>query len=434
MYTVVPPLLKLKTRQAEPGLRCLRLAFFSVLLLVLLLGMLRQSSITLSAQASETYIVQPGDTLAEIATRLGVDLDTLAAANNIADVNLIDVGQVLVIPGRQQTLSVAISHPGDTIEQIAARWNLSPTQLAALNSLDSATRLFPGQALYLPPTAQTNNNPRFGSVTALEYSSQVLQGRTGWLMAESSRLLDLTATWNNQNLPLAQETLSAGNVRYTAYLPVPALQPAGPLSLTLQYTARSGVPLSRTLPIVVRSGNYSSQEINLPPDRGALLEAELVQAELARVVEVWSKVDTPRLWNDVFVRPIDEAYATTSPYGTRRSYDGGPYDNYHAGQDFGAPPGITVTVPATGIVALAEPLTVRGNAVIIDHGQGVFTGYWHLSEMFVQTGQPVLPGDALGLVGNTGLSTGAHLHWELRIYGLAVDPMQFLEEARLFGP
>jgi murein DD-endopeptidase MepM/ murein hydrolase activator NlpD len=66
--------------------------------------------------------------------------------------------------------------------------------------------------------------------------------------------------------------------------------------------------------------------------------------------------------------------------------------------------------------------------VIIDHGRGLFTGYWHLSEMVVEVGQQVDTGDLLGLVGNTGLSTGAHLHWELRIYGIAVDPMQFIDE------
>jgi murein DD-endopeptidase MepM/ murein hydrolase activator NlpD len=71
-------------------------------------------------------------------------------------------------------------------------------------------------------------------------------------------------------------------------------------------------------------------------------------------------------------------------------------------------------------------LQVRGNVVVIDHGRGIFTGYWHLSEIKVVTGQQVNVGDVVGLVGTTGLSTGTHLHWELRIYGIAVDPMQFL--------
>ncbi|MCB0241403.1 MAG: M23 family metallopeptidase, partial [Anaerolineae bacterium] len=79
---------------------------------------------------------------------------------------------------------------------------------------------------------------------------------------------------------------------------------------------------------------------------------------------------------------------------------------YHTGQDFAAPEGVPVLAPASGTVVLAEPLDVRGNAVVIDHGAGVFTGYWHLSQIDVQAGQQVKPGDQLGLVGTTGLSTG----------------------------
>ena len=74
-------------------------------------------------------------------------------------------------------------------------------------------------------------------------------------------------------------------------------------------------------------------------------------------------------------------------------------------------------------------MAIRGNAVIIDHGRGVLTGYWHLSELHVVEGEEVSAGDSIGLVGTTGRSTGAHLHWELQIDGVAVDPMQFLADA-----
>src|SRR5690606_17386730 len=121
--------------------------------------------------------------------------------------------------------------------------------------------------------------------------------------------------------------------------------------------------------------------------------------------------------------PVSSQYVTTSPFGTRRSYNSGPVASYHEGQDFAVPEGVPVLAPGNGTVALAEALNVRGNAVILDHGQGVFTGYWHLSELLVAPGQEVALGDVVGISGNTGLSTGAHLHWELRVYGVAVDPM-----------
>jgi murein DD-endopeptidase MepM/ murein hydrolase activator NlpD len=79
-------------------------------------------------------------------------------------------------------------------------------------------------------------------------------------------------------------------------------------------------------------------------------------------------------------------------------------------------------------VALAEELTVRGKVVIIDHGLGVYSSYYHLSEITVQVGQNVEPGDPIGKVGSTGLSTGCHLHWEIRVGGVYVDPLQWTQQ------
>jgi murein DD-endopeptidase MepM/ murein hydrolase activator NlpD len=77
-------------------------------------------------------------------------------------------------------------------------------------------------------------------------------------------------------------------------------------------------------------------------------------------------------------------------------------------------------------------MALWGNAVVIDHGWGLLTGYAHLSTIEVQTGQQVLQGDQIGKVGNTGLSTGAHLHWEMWVGGNSVDGLQWLEELHLW--
>jgi murein DD-endopeptidase MepM/ murein hydrolase activator NlpD len=76
---------------------------------------------------------------------------------------------------------------------------------------------------------------------------------------------------------------------------------------------------------------------------------------------------------------------------------------------------------------MAEPLAVRGNALLLDHGWGVLTGYWHLSTMEVQVGQEVAQGDMIARIGSTGLSTGAHLHWEMWVGGVTVNPLQWVE-------
>ena len=136
----------------------------------------------------------------------------------------------------------------------------------------------------------------------------------------------------------------------------------------------------------------------------------------------------PGLWQGRFALPLAGAPAISAPFGGRRSYNGGPAVSYHSGVDYGVGVGTPILSPARGRVVLAEALQVRGSSVIVDHGRGVMSGYWHLSQVDVVGGQMVEPGTVLGLVGGTGLSTGAHLHWEMRVMGIPVDPLQWVRE------
>ncbi len=105
------------------------------------------------------------------------------------------------------------------------------------------------------------------------------------------------------------------------------------------------------------------------------------------------------------------------------------FDAGFDGVDFGGGIGAPIYAPAAGTVVLAEPLAVRGNAVLIDHGLGLIIGYWHQNQLVVSEGQQVERGDLIGYIGNTGLVTGPHLHWELRLHGIAVNPLQWVRES-----
>ena len=331
-----------------------------------------------------------------IATRFGVELANLAAANGIADVNIISVGQVLVIPGAESLLlPVTAARPGDSLADVAVRVGATVEQMAALNQVQPSVRLFPGQPVQIPPDAPGDTELRFGAVMGVALPAQIVQGRTGRLAVQSSRPLSLTATWNGLPLGIQPTTPSADGHWQNAFLPTPALLGPGFFPLEIGYQASNGIVISHTFSVLVSEGVYDSQTIELPDDKGGLLDPEFTQPEIEKLYALWAVADAPLRWTLPFTRPIGLEYPTTSPYGTRRSYNGGPYASFHAGQDFGAPAGITVTAPGDGIVALAETLNVRGNAVVIDHGAGVFTGYWHLSENFVTPGQIVAVGDPL---------------------------------------
>jgi murein DD-endopeptidase MepM/ murein hydrolase activator NlpD len=173
---------------------------------------------------------------------------------------------------------------------------------------------------------------------------------------------------------------------------------------------------------------WKYQELTLTGE-AAQIDQQARDEERARLRELWTQVTPTPQWATPFQTPIVDFLGVSANYGARRSYNGGPYLTYHEGVDYSAYAGTPVYAPAAGTVALAEPLYVRGGAVIIDHGLGLYTGFYHLSAVHAQAGQRVEPGDLLGEVGTTGLSTGNHLHWDLLINGIWVDAAAWQEQA-----
>jgi len=318
---------------------------------------------------SETYTIRPGDTLAAIADRFGMGAGELASLNSITNPDRIIAGQVLRV-GSASVIAPALAG-GGPLERIQF-WPWPPTQ---------------GQTLAVWLEAR---EPMTLSVTLDGRAYPVVtRGRRGW-----------------------------------ALIPIPPLVEPGIESLSVDV---GGARVR--LPIPVAAGAFPSVNIPAEVSQPILDEAETVQAETARMDELFGGV-TPDGWTprDRFQSPLAGEFPHTSPYGSRRTYGNSLTVTAHAGEDLSAAAGTPVLAPAVGTVVLAEPLFVRGNAVVLDHGGGVFTGYWHLSELNVQPGEQVAAGQRLGAVGSTGLSTGAHLHWEMRVGGLPVDPLQWLAE------
>jgi murein DD-endopeptidase MepM/ murein hydrolase activator NlpD len=127
--------------------------------------------------------------------------------------------------------------------------------------------------------------------------------------------------------------------------------------------------------------------------------------------------------------PVDSG-RRTSLYADRRLYryvDGGSSRSLHNGVDLACPEGTPVTAAGSGRVVLSRSRLMTGNSVVIEHLPGVYTLYYHLRDTEVREGDLVAQGARIGTVGQTGLATGPHLHWELRVSGVAVDPEAFLE-------
>ena len=131
------------------------------------------------------------------------------------------------------------------------------------------------------------------------------------------------------------------------------------------------------------------------------------------------------------------SYRYTSLFGDRRTFaysDGNTANSIHNGVDFAAPTGTPITAPGRGRVQMATDRIVTGGTVVIEHLPAVYSMYYHLHTISVNVGDIVEAGEIIGTVGSTGLSTGPHLHWEVRVSGVAVDPMHLVETPRLDIP
>ncbi|MGE5602787.1 MAG: M23 family metallopeptidase [Nitrososphaerales archaeon] len=207
-----------------------------------------------------------------------------------------------------------------------------------------------------------------------------------------------------------------------ALAPIPALAKPGDAPLTLRAGDQQLV-----VDVPVTAGTFETINIPAATSLPILSNTAKVNAEAVRMAKLFAATK-PGPWNPaaLFTPPLHGAFRHTSAFGSRRTYGKDPTLSAHAGEDYSAAAGTPVYAPADGVVVLAEKLFVRGNAIVLDHGNGVFTGYWHLSEIGVKPGERVEAGQGIGKVGTTGLSTGAHLHWEMRVEGEAVDPLQWV--------
>ena len=195
-----------------------------------------------------------------------------------------------------------------------------------------------------------------------------------------------------------------------------------PLTLQLQVGESDALAIAANLQVV--SGGYGYQTITL--NNTDLLAPAVEDEEIKRLTQLMSGFTPDRQWENSLSLPA--AAAMNAVFGTQRSYNGGGYNRYHRGVDFAGAPGTSVLAAAAGTVVMADRLRIRGNTTIIDHGWGVFTLYAHQRETLVQPGAVVTSGQVIGTVGSTGRSTGPHLHWELWLNGVTVDPLQWVQE------
>ncbi|HCB02407.1 MAG TPA: hypothetical protein DEP19_08505 [Anaerolineae bacterium] len=460
--------------------------FYFLILIVLLLPFQ-------PAQAQDStgpiYIVQPGDSLSSIASRFNVSLNDLLAANGITDPNQLTAGQQLTIPGLEGVtgiLNTRFINFGDSYRSLIRQTQVSEDLFKRLNRVVSPSEFYVGVNMIIPEQGENQNQKRISPNTGESLLELAVKNNIDvWTLADINHL---QGSWDGlpndtlfapgessgestsglpsafisaeiRDLPIKQG--GTGVIQVTtqpdvtlggllvdhplnfflnddgtqvALQGVHALLEPGVYPLRLDATLPDGSKQSYEQLILIISGNYPEDPILFVDP--ATIDPASTEPELQELVNITLPSTTTKYWNGGFISPaIAYAESTyfTSRFGNRRTYigqgNGLTINGFHTGLDFGGGDGLAITSPAAGVVVYTGAWTVRGNATVIDHGWGVYSGFWHQSAIQVNVGDFVEQNQVIGLVGGTGRVTGAHLHWELWVNGVQVDPLDWLIQA-----
>jgi Peptidase family M23 len=229
------------------------------------------------------------------------------------------------------------------------------------------------------------------------------------LLAEVSsvaKLSEVKGEWDSRAIPFWQSDID-GKV-WRALLGADIEKPAGDYNFKVAAEAPAGDPVSCTASISVKEGRFPTENLHVEnkfvePDPQQLAR---IEEEGKRLREIFDRVTPERFWKGAFRLPL-KGVTTGGNFGRRRVLNGEPRAP-HSGVDFPSPAGTPVHAAQHARVALAESLYLPGNTVILDHGLGIYTLYFHLSEISVKAGDLVNAGTVIGKVGATGRVTGPH--------------------------
>lgn len=431
-----------------------------------------------------THVVQVDETLISISALYNIPPSDIRTVNELGPSDSVYVGQSLTIPLEaleyQQFVDVGFT---DTLRAIASRSRLSPERLAAINRIVNPNLLYSGMVLELEPPNAFYSNVRATTtsrvseqqpiwrlavqanqpVAALTLFNGIVNpataapGRIVTLPAEASVDL-LTAPWARIDLEpavfsqgrtnsLRITTAEPGTVSgtfldaelrfvqeedgtWSALLPVSRFQNPGRYPLSLTFTAADGNMTIYSRDVIVNEGNYALEGIFISEDvLEALRDEQAVTEEVIYIRTIMAGFEEQRRWQDgLWLKPAPGIMS--SGFGSSRVYNQGDLTSWHPGSDLAAPIGTPIYAPAAGVVVDTANLEVRGLVTILNHGRGVYTGYWHQQNIFVEPGNVVEAGQLIGEIGNTGLSTAPHLHWEMHVNGIPVEPLQWVREIK----
>jgi len=266
-------------------------------------------------------------------------------------------------------------------------------------------------------TGATDSSPEilFSSPSAYQGDVVLLKVRVG--KGETPRL-----SWLDRDIPM----VPLGKGEWCGFVGIDLKCEPGayPLKISVVPSGRA-----KSVQISIESKDYGERRLTLPKEMVDLDEATLkrVRKESAAINSVLGKTSTEPFWKGAFRAPVDGELS--GAFG-RRNFINGEARSPHSGVDLKANQGVPVKAMNHGRVVLTADQFFSGLSVVVDHGGGIHSMYFHLEKILVKENQQVAKDEMIGHVGSTGRSTGPHLHLGVRVNGARVDPLRLIDLSR----
>ena len=262
------------------------------------------------------------------------------------------------------------------------------------------------------------------SYAGVSFSSQKLKQGDVLLVNVTDKSGISTISGTMFNKPVHFYKNYAGK-KYTALVGIDLDTKPDIYKLTLNVAETTGKKTSMEYRFRIKPANFGTQKLTLPSSKVTLDDDTLKQVEIEKekTGKVWEIFTEVRLWDGNFIQPV--AGDMSDNFGLRRIING-EQKSPHTGVDVDAPEGAPVQASNSGRAIFTDDQFFSGKTLIINHGLGLFTMYFHLSEILVTGGANVIKGDVVARVGKTGRATGPHLHWGFRLNGARINPLALI--------
>lgn len=262
-------------------------------------------------------------------------------------------------------------------------------------------------------------NISFGKIELTIHNKEIKTAQTLLLEIKSdSKITDVKLSLKNINIPFFENSFKENY--FYALIPISYYEELGTKRIIISYIENKK-RVFRGIQVKVIDGAYKSEKINVQKSKIELSakNKKRTKHEYQQAINIYRYKSKHLKWSEDFIMPLDSA--VTSNFGTKRVYND-KLRSYHSGIDFKADVGTPIVASNDGLVKLAKDRFYAGNSIIIDHGQGVYTCYFHLDKILVKKNQFVKKGEVIALSGSTGRVTGPHLHFATRVHGVLVEP------------